>query len=139
MVGEVEAEIGGALIGGRSDLLGFASDLAAEVAGLPEREAVGAAAADIPALITVEIHVGDLVGDEVAEIGDVEEVADLLTGAAESDVAEGLAEVMPGDPLRDDTLLRGRHLPGAGQQATAVDDVAEAVGLAVLLDHHLGR
>ena len=55
----------------------------------------------------------------------MEQVAHLLAGAAEADVAERAAEVVAEQPVGEDALVDLAHLPGPGDHAAAVDDRAQ--------------
>ena len=66
-------------------------------------------------------RVEQLALDQVDQVLDVEQVADLLALAAEADVGERVAEVVGEHPVGEDALVDLAHLPGAGDHAAAVD------------------
>ena len=111
---------------------------AAQRRQLGQRDAVGAAAADVVDAAGIACQVGDLQPDEIVEIGDVQHVTDLQPLAAEPDVGETAAIQMPRRPQDDESLIDLAHLPRAGNHAASVDDRPQAVHRAVLLDQQLG-
>ena len=76
--------------------------------------------------------------DQIDQVLDVEEVADLLARAAVADVGERPAEEVAEQPPGEDTLIDLAHLPGAGDHAAAVDHRSQPEGIGVLLDQVLG-
>src|SRR3954468_16075580 len=114
-----------------------AADLGAQRGQLAEREAHVDAAADVVDLPVPALGVVELALDEVDEVVDMKEVADLLARAAEADVAQRPAQPVPEQPEGEDALVDLAHLPGAGDHSTAVDHRLDAVA-AVLGDELLG-
>ena len=59
--------------------------------------------------------------------------------AAEANIAQRAGRSMPGHPERHDALVDLAHLPGAGQDAAAVDDRAHSIGMNIFLNQKLAR
>ena len=115
-----------------------AGQLAADLGRLAQREAALAAAADVDRAAVPALGVEQLALDEVDEVLDVEQVADLLALAAEPDVGERAPEMVGQEPVGEDALVDLAHLPGPGEHAAAVDHRRDALARAVLLDQQLG-
>ncbi len=127
IVGEVEGDVGVAVLGFAGDGDGVAGEFAAEGAHFAEGGADVASAADVEGLAGEGIEVVDLVQDELEEVVDVEHVAYLFAGAAVADVFEGTTEEVAGGPEHDDALVDFAHLPGSGEDAAAVGETAQVV------------
>ena len=76
----------------------------------------------------------DLHDEKIAQVVNMEEVADLLALPAVADVAERTLEIVGHDPERDDALVHFAKLPGSGDDAATVDGGFETVGGTVFLD-----
>src|SRR5262249_4490488 len=94
-------------------------------------------AAGIAARPVITLESFALMGDELTEIGDMQEIANLFPLAAIADVIQRAAEVMRGGPERNHTLIGLTHLPRAGNYAAAIDDMPEAVSVRIFLHHQL--
>ena len=127
VVGEVEGDVGVAVLGFAGDGDGVAGEFAAEGGHFAEGGADVASASDVEGLAGEGVEVVDLVQDELEEVVDVEHVAYLFAGAAVADVFEGTAEEVAGGPEHDDALVDFTHLPGSGEDAAAVGEAAQIV------------
>src|SRR4029077_17250537 len=95
-----------------------ARDLLAQRRRLEQRQATGATAADVDRHPVPSRWIEDLFVDQADQIIDVQQVADLLTVAPETDVPERTLEVMGEDPASEHALVDLAHLPRAGDHAT---------------------
>ena len=127
-IGKVYGHVAGARLGDRLDRNLVAGQLAADLGRLQQREAALAAAADVDRAPVPALGVEQLALDQVDQVLDVEQVADLLALAAEADVAERAAEVVGEHPVGEDALVDLAHLPGPGDHAAAVDHRRHARG-----------
>src|SRR5262249_8935104 len=82
---------------------------------------------------------GCLALEQRNEVARVETVAHLMAVATEADVRERPATAPGVDPEREDPLVRPPELPGAGEDAAAIDPDREPERLAVLEREDLGR
>ena len=124
--------------GDRGDRDLVAGQLAADRGRLQQGEAALAAAAGVHGHAVPLRRVEELALDQVDEVIDVEEVADLLAMSPEPDVGERVAEVVGEHPVGEYPLVDLSHLPGPGDHAEAVDHGGDAEGRPVLLDQELG-
>ena len=139
MVGDVPAQVRGTVLAGAHHFHRAAGNFAAQDGSFAEGQAVLDAASHVPVPPGISIEVGDLVQHEVAKIVDVEEVANLLAGAAEADVLQPAIETVGGNPERHDSLVCFRHLPRARKQAATIDDEPDPVSVAIFGHHEFGR
>ncbi len=121
-VGDVHRDVAGAGGRDRFDRAPFPGDLLAQRGRLEQREAAVAAAADVRDYTVPPIWCGELLVDQVDEVLDVQQVANLLSGPVVADVRQRPAEVVGKQPVREHALVDASHLPGAGDHAAAVDD-----------------
>jgi hypothetical protein len=84
------------------------------------------------------VRVKELMLNEIDDIVDRDQVPDLLALPAVSEVGQLPAEVMAQHPMREDALVDLAHLPGAGNDAAAVDNRHEPEGGGVFGDQQLG-
>src|SRR5215218_8903681 len=138
-VREVDPHVARALLGRGLDRHPVAGQLPAELGRLDQRQARGAATADVDRRARPVVGTEELVLDEVDQVVHVEEVAHLLAGTAVSDVAELAPEVVAEQPVGEDPLVDPAHLPGAGDHAAAVDHRRQAECRRELGDEQLRR
>ncbi len=87
----------------------------------------------------VDLRRRKLRDEEGDEVGGMQAVAHLVALAAESDVLEGPPAQVAVDPVGEDPLVRPAELPGAGEDAAAVDEDGQGEGLAVFQGERLAR
>src|SRR5207244_653517 len=94
-VGEVDRHIAGPRFGGAAlDRDALAGEGPADLSQLHERQAAAAAAADVERATGPLVRPCELIVEQVDEVLDVQEVAHLLSVAAETEVAQRATEVM---------------------------------------------
>src|SRR5436305_2691403 len=138
-VGQVYRDVPLAGLLHRRDRHLVAGEALADLGGLTQREAALAATADVHRAPVPRLGLEQLALDQVNQVLDVKEVAHLLALPTDADVAERVAEAVGEHPVGEDPLVDLAHLPGAGDDAAAVDHRRDAEALAVLLDQQLGR
>jgi hypothetical protein len=122
----------GARSGVRGDRLG-AEPLVAPLCQLAKRDRRRHAAADIhDPVVGRNLRGRKLREEERQEVLRVEAVAHLVARAAESDVLERPPAKVAVDPVAEDSLVGPSELPGAGEDAAAVDEDRQVEGVAVL-------
>ena len=120
-VGHVDPEVHARRLGDRRDRDSLAGLLDAESGQLPERDRPIVAAADVVDPAVPPLRRFELKLEQVEEVVHVKDVADLLALAAKPGITQRAPEVMASDPERDHALVNLAHLPGAGDDATTVD------------------
>src|SRR5215204_3491410 len=97
-VAQVDRYVAGTVLGLGADRRLVAGQLAAERGRLQQREAALTAAADVRGDPAPAFGVAELAVDEVDQVVDVEQVANLLARAAVADVGQGAAEEVAEQP-----------------------------------------
>ena len=137
-VRDVDGDIPGAVLIGRLHIDPGAGDLGAERRRLSQREAATPAATDVGGHAVPTLRITELAIDQLDQILDVEEIADLLARSAKPDVAERTAEMVGEHPVGEHALIDLPHLPRTGDDAAAVDHRGETVRGPVFLDQQFG-
>src|SRR5207302_9707774 len=112
---------------------------AADLRQLDERQAATESAADIERATGPVVRACELILEQVDQVLDVQEIAHLLTVAAEAEIAQRAPEVMGKQPVRENALIDLAHLPGAGDNAATIDHRPETERLGILGDQHFRR
>src|SRR5829696_4649486 len=136
-VGEVDGDVTRPLHRLAADVQLTTDELATERGRLQQRETAARATADVDRGPRPALRVPQLLVYQLDEILDVEQVPNLL--AAVPDVRQGPTEVVGEQPVREHPLVYLPHLPGAGDDAAAIDHRSQAEGGCILADQELGR